>query len=543
MWDTYKEMGIQEPKECAGGDKEGICWVPTSQHPVTARRSHSGLGHYAAVIDTRPNYDLLVKHQGVRVAYPNKGAKTPLVEVRSLEDNRLFNVTAKAEVIISAGALHTPTVLMRSGIAGASVLKAAGIPVVLDLPGVGSNLQDHSGPPVSWNCMFSLPHTITSRHCLLTPKTPVTNPPDFQPTPADMSNPDFLADATAAFNETPATGPYTLALGNTAIYVSLPHMSPTATDTILSKLNTMLREGTIASYLPADYRDLHPMVLGYEHQLYALHSLLGNPQSPSLESPWQSGASAAAFLLHPLSRGTVRLNATDPLAQPILDYRAGSNPLDFDMHLAHVRYLRRAVDTPTMRKYGAVEVMPGAGVDSEDEEALRAYVRERITLSFMHPCCTAAMLPERMGGVVGTDLKVHGARGLRVVDMSVMPMVPGSHTSATAYAVGEKVSFASSSFLCFWLVFVKVLTDVDRLRILLFRSGGRGGIRRCGFPRQRCGRNEVSVGFSGLGTKIGLSAQSVKQGSRPFLASLGHYRGLEVQVLPIACHTDIYLAS
>jgi choline dehydrogenase len=159
MWDTYKEMGIQEPKECAGGHKEGICWVPTSQHPVTARRSHAGLGHYADVIDTRPNYDLLVKHQGVRVVYPKKGAKAPLVEVRSLEDNRLFNITAKAEVIISAGALHTPTVLMRSGIAGASVLEAAGIPLVLDLPGVGSNLQDHSGPPVSWTCMSPLSST------------------------------------------------------------------------------------------------------------------------------------------------------------------------------------------------------------------------------------------------------------------------------------------------------------------------------------------------------------------------------------------------
>ena len=264
-----------------------------------------------------------------------------------------------------------------------------------------------------------------------------------------MSDPDFLADATAAFNQTPATGPYTLALGNTAIYVSLPHMSPTATDRILSKLNTMLREGSIAAYLPAEYRDIHPMVQGYESQLYALHNVLANPQSPSLESPWQSGTSAVAFLLHPLSRGTVRLNATDPLAQPILDYRAGSNPLDFDMHLAHVRYLRQAIDTPTMRKYGAVETMPGAGVDSDDEEALRAYVREQITLSFMHPCCTAAMLPERLGGVVGTDLRVHGAVGLRVVDMSVMPMVPGSHTSATAYAVGEKVSSVSSSFLCF----------------------------------------------------------------------------------------------
>jgi choline dehydrogenase-like flavoprotein len=153
MWDAWKESGVPEAKECAGGDKEGICWVPTSQHPVTARRSHSELGHYEAVISTRTNYDLLVKHQGIRIIYPGKRKSgPPLVEVRSLADNRLFNLTAKAEVIISAGALHTPTILLRSGIGPASVLKAAGIPVVLDLPGVGSNLQDHSGPRITWNC-------------------------------------------------------------------------------------------------------------------------------------------------------------------------------------------------------------------------------------------------------------------------------------------------------------------------------------------------------------------------------------------------------
>jgi hypothetical protein len=170
-------MGLPEPKECAGGDKEGICWVPTSQHPVTARRSHSEFGHYAAVIDTRLNYDLLVKHQGVRVVYakkPRHKSSPPLVEVRSLADNSLFNVTAKAEVIISAGALHTPTVLLRSGIGPASVLKSAGIPVVLDLPGVGSNLQDHSGPAVSWNCMCP-PHS----QCTLSPA-------DFTPHTRDL---------------------------------------------------------------------------------------------------------------------------------------------------------------------------------------------------------------------------------------------------------------------------------------------------------------------------------------------------------------------
>lgn len=118
---------------------------------MTARRSHAGLGHYLNA--TRPNYDLIVKHQVIRVVYPNSiESGPPLVEVRSLVDNTVFNITATAEVIVSAGVFHTPAILQRSGIAKASVLSAAGIPVVLDLPGVGSNFQDHSGSGISWNC-------------------------------------------------------------------------------------------------------------------------------------------------------------------------------------------------------------------------------------------------------------------------------------------------------------------------------------------------------------------------------------------------------
>ena len=153
---AFKDLGAREAVECAGGDKEGLCWIPISEHPVTARRSHAGLGHYAAVNQTRPNYDLLVQHQVVRVVYPNgPNSGSPLVEVRSLSDNRLFNVTSKAEVIISAGAFHTPTILLRSGIGPAQHLSGAGVPTVVDLPGVGSNLQDHSGSAVSWNCRSS----------------------------------------------------------------------------------------------------------------------------------------------------------------------------------------------------------------------------------------------------------------------------------------------------------------------------------------------------------------------------------------------------
>ena len=158
---AWKDMGIRSPRECAGGDKEGVCWVPISEHPLTARRSHSGLGHYADVVGngSRPNYDLLVGHQVTRILYP-KGPKKgpPVVEARALATNALLNITARAEVVLSAGAFHTPTILMRSGIGPAPVIAAARVPLVLDLPGVGSNFQDHAGPAISWNCEPPPPH-------------------------------------------------------------------------------------------------------------------------------------------------------------------------------------------------------------------------------------------------------------------------------------------------------------------------------------------------------------------------------------------------
>ncbi|KAH6640238.1 hypothetical protein F5144DRAFT_639764 [Chaetomium tenue] len=392
---VWEEMGISTPQDCAGGDKEGVCWVPTSQHPVTARRSHAGLGHYADVLP-RANYDLLVQHQVVRVVYPNgPDAGPPLVEARSLADGHLFNVTVDGEVIVSAGALHTPTVLQRSGIGPAAFLASAGIPLTLDLPGVGSNLQDHSGPPVTWN--YTQPYD------------------DFFPLPTEMTtNATFKNDAIAGFDEAPARGPYTLAGGNSAIFVSLPHVTP--------------NHATITAQIRA--------------MLLAIANLLDNPDAPSLETPWATGqapGTAWSFLLHPLSRGTVRLDLTNPLEQPILDYRAGTNPVDAVVQLAQVRYLRGLLDTPTMQARGAVEIAPGAAV-AGDDAALEQYVRTKSTLSFMHPCCTAAMLPKSRGGVVGPKLKVHGAKGLRVVDMSVMPILPAAHLSATAYAVGEKAA-------------------------------------------------------------------------------------------------------
>ena len=258
--------------------------------------------------------------------------------------------------------------------------------------------------------------------------------------PSDMLNATFAAEAAAAFNRTPASGPYTLAMSNTAIWIPLRRMS-TNHAAVVDTIRDMAATADTSDsdlYLPPAYGTEPTLRAGYRAQLLVVADLLANPRTPSLESAFTTGTRVASVLLHPLSRGTVRLNLTARLQPPVLDYRSASNPIDMTLHLIHLRYLRRMVRTDTLQALGAYEVNPGAAGDGDDA-ALTAYVRNRTVQSYMHPCCTAAMMPRARGGVVATDLTVHGAAGLRVVDASVFPILLSAHLSATAYAVGEKV--------------------------------------------------------------------------------------------------------
>lgn len=151
-------MGLTEREECAAGDKDGLCWVPASQHPSTGARSHAGLAHYLDVVEDRSNYDLLVGHKVTRLLFEDGVDAAPLVEFKPVVDPdadggseaSVRTVRAGLEVVVSAGAIHTPQILQRSGVGEASFLEGAGIDVVVDLPGVGWNFQDHCGPSTSF---------------------------------------------------------------------------------------------------------------------------------------------------------------------------------------------------------------------------------------------------------------------------------------------------------------------------------------------------------------------------------------------------------
>lgn len=126
----------------SGAGKPGVFWFPTLMDPRTVTRSYAGTGHYLNVNATRPNYHLLLNTQARKLILDDKLCATG-VEF-PLGNNSFVTVTAKKEVLLAAGAIHTPQLLQLSGIGPRSLLEAGGIDVLVDLPGVGQNFQDHS---------------------------------------------------------------------------------------------------------------------------------------------------------------------------------------------------------------------------------------------------------------------------------------------------------------------------------------------------------------------------------------------------------------
>ncbi|KAK1843992.1 gmc oxidoreductase [Colletotrichum chrysophilum] len=415
-WKAFEEFGLESPVTCDNGDKYGLCSVATAQNSATVERSHAGVGHFTRIADSRPNLDLLVEHKVSRLII-SKNETVPTIEFRPVSGSkgRVRTIRPRHEVVLSAGAIHTPQILQRSGVASAAYLESEGIKVVEDLSGVGQNFQDHCAVPITFS---------------------FENAPS--PNEADITtNTTYAAEAVAQFRERPARGPYTLAMGNSAAYVALQNVTA-QWQHIVADIRAQIADGSALQYLPASADNT--VQTGYLAQLQAIAKALENPEHPVLEMPFHA-APSMAFLLKPLSRGSVVLDPADHDATPIVNYATGTNPVDLNIMSSYIDYFRRLYAIDTWKDLGPVEVAPGANVTQH--AALLDWVKDNVVQSLMHPCCTAAMLPREKGGVVDSSLAVFGISGLRVADCSIIPTIPASHTTTTAYAIGEKVSLCS----------------------------------------------------------------------------------------------------
>lgn len=413
IFDSWRDEGIPLPKE-GFASPLGAFWTPNTINSATASRSDARITYYNPV-QSRPNLKLLINTHVDEILF-SKDTEGHLTaqgfKITSNTDGTMTHVFGSQEVILAAGGVFTPHLLMVSGLGPTDVLTAAKIPVKRDTPAVGSNFQDHVPAYMSFN--------LSNRA---------------------WPNPDTLA-SNATFNASAAaqyakdrTGPWSFGRGNAAAFLTFKQLS--------SKYKNITAEIAAqepVDFLPKRYSHVHALYAGYVRQRDILLAHYLGDSAAIVELPIQPTGRASIVLQKPLSRGTIALNTTHPQSYPIVFHNAFQNPIDVAVLGELVRWNRKHWASPSLALYSPVENVPGVQYQT-DEDLLQAFVAQnQITPLFAHPSGGCSMMPEELGGCVSDTLEVYGVRKLSVVDASILPMIPAAHLQATMYAVAEKAA-------------------------------------------------------------------------------------------------------
>jgi choline dehydrogenase len=152
----------------------------------------------------------------------------------------------------------------------------------------------------------------------------------------------------------------------------------------------------------------------------------------------KDGTTIGPVLLHPKSKGYIKLKSNNPKDHPIIQPNYFQEKEDMDVFIEAFKRVREVYNTDPIKKHIKEEKWPGKEVKS-DEQIIQFIQKSCETL--YHPCCTCKMGPkEDESAVVDEELKVHGLTGIRVVDASIFPNIPGGHTQAPTIMVAEKAS-------------------------------------------------------------------------------------------------------
>ena len=150
------------------------------------------------------------------------------------------------------------------------------------------------------------------------------------------------------------------------------------------------------------------------------------------------GFTILGYPLHPRSRGTLRIVSSDPSVPPRISPNYLADRHDREMLIRALNLCRQFAEQPALRRLIAEEHLPGNAIRTRDE--LYAYIRDNATTVF-HCIGTCRMGPDPgAGDVVDARLRVHGLRGLRVADASIMPTLVSGNTNAAAIMIGEKAA-------------------------------------------------------------------------------------------------------
>ena len=304
-----------------------------------------------------------------------EGARAVGVEYR--RSDRIERVMARGEVILCGGTVNSPQLLQLSGVGAAQPLRALGIAPVADAPAVGRNLQDHLA--VSY----------------------------------------FYRSSRPTLND--ELGPMRGKLKAGLRYL-LDRGGP---------LSMSVNQG--GGFVRSDPGQARPNL-----QLY--FSPVSYTRTPLSERRLTNPDPFSAFLLsfnacRPTSQGVLSLRSPDPLVHPRIEPNYLATDHDVAEALAGVRLLRRLATTAPLADIITGEIAPGRNLKS-DADLLQDF-RDRADTVY-HPVGTCAMGADPARSVVDARLRVHGVRGLRVIDASIFPTITSGNTNAPTVMVAEK---------------------------------------------------------------------------------------------------------
>ncbi|MDP9385386.1 MAG: FAD-dependent oxidoreductase [Actinomycetota bacterium] len=363
LLDASVAAGIPRIDDYNGPEQDGVSMFQVNQQ---GGARFSAADAFLKPVKGRPNLEIRTGAQvrGIEL----EGTRAIGVRVGG-RFGREETIRAEREVILCAGAIGSPQLLQLSGIGAADDLRAVGVEVRHDLPGVGRNLQDHPFVTLIWE--------ISDTDTLY-----------------GADSPKRLAEWVLR-----RTGPLSSSVAEVCAFVRTRPGLPAA---------------DIQFHMGAAYYEDH----GAEE--YDGHC-----------------AVIAPVLVSPQARGKVWLRSADPKDKPRILTNSLSEPDDVRSLVDGMILAREIAAQSPLRDVVIKELKPGAAVS--DRADLEADLRRRLMLIY-HPVGTCRMSDDGDDAVVDSSLRVHGVDGLRVVDASVFPVIPGGNTNAPAIMVAERAA-------------------------------------------------------------------------------------------------------
>ena len=296
--------------------------------------------------------------------------------IELIEGGQLKKVEAAQEVIITAGAIGSPKLLMLSGIGPSAHLRQVGVNVVHDLPGVGQNFHDHFSTDVTW--VLNGPHSY---------------------------------DKYKKLHWKVVAGIQYYAFGS----------GPVASNIVEA-----------GAFWWGNKREEKTPDLQF-------HFLAGAGVEKGVgDVPGGNGATCNSYFTRPRSRGSVTLRSANPADSPLIDPNSFAEPYDLERHIEAIKITQEVGRSRAMRKFVASEHFPGAACKTKQDYIAMARASARSSYHPVGTCKMGAARDKM--AVVDPQCRVRGLDGLRVCDSSIMPRVVSSNTNAPTIAMAEKAA-------------------------------------------------------------------------------------------------------